>query len=69
MRVLAPRFAHAEPSTQPPIDVNQKFSVHGSVESLLNNSPKTPQKLYPKIQNSMSFGIATLGPIFQFQLS
>ena len=38
MRVLAPRFAHAGCSTQPPIDVSENFPVHGPAESLLNSS-------------------------------
>ena len=38
MRVLAPRFAHAGRSTQPPIDVSENFPAHGPVESLLNSS-------------------------------
>ena len=37
--VLAPMFAHAGPSAQPPIDMSGNFSAHVSAESSSNISP------------------------------
>ena len=47
MGVLAPGSVHARPSAQPPIDVSGNFPTPMSAEFL-----PTPQKSYPKFQNS-----------------
>ena len=50
--VLAPVSAHAAgPSAQPPSALAEFFR-HTCLQSCLQTSPPTPQKSYPKIQNS-----------------
>ena len=44
MGILAPGFAHARPSAQPPIDMSGNFKPYVSAESPSNISPNCIEK-------------------------
>jgi hypothetical protein len=46
MGVVAPGYAHARPSAQPPIDVSGTFPAHVSAESPSNMSPNPSEVIY-----------------------